>query len=173
MTPPRLAFWWPALLLLAASGPAVRADLFVSSLNTGEVLEYSGATGAFVKSFASGNGLGGPEGLVFGPNGDLFVSSTGGTAANSVLEYNCTTGAFVKNFVTAGSGGLSGPSFLVFNPVPEPSSLVSLVSGGLLGALAARRRSKRYRPSQRPDGSPAGDEGERAIGAAPSRTRKP
>src|SRR5689334_23345222 len=115
MTPPRLAFWWPALLLLAASGPAARADLYVSSLNTGEVLQYGGATGAFVKNFASGNGLSVPEGVVFGPNGDLFVSCFGNSA---VMEFNGTTGAFVKNFVTPASGGLSGPSFLVFNPVP-------------------------------------------------------
>jgi hypothetical protein len=102
------------------------------------VLEYSGTTGAFVKSFASGGGLSGPQGLVFGPNGDLFVSSFN---SDAVLEYNGTTGAFVTSF--ASGGGLAVPTFLTFSPtVPEPSSLVLLASGGLLAAAAtaARRR---------------------------------
>ena len=43
----------------------------------------------------------------------LFVS---GLDNNAVLEYNGETGAFVKKFVPSGSGGLFGPSDLVFGP---------------------------------------------------------
>jgi hypothetical protein len=50
---------------------------------------------------------------VFGPNGDLFVSSA---HTNQVLEYNGTTGAFDTAFVSVGSGGLVGPNGLVFGP---------------------------------------------------------
>ena len=55
MTQPRLSAWLLSLLL-AAPGPAARADLFVSSLLTDAALEYDGTTGAFVTSFASGSG---------------------------------------------------------------------------------------------------------------------
>jgi hypothetical protein len=48
--------------------------------------------------FASGGGLDQPEGLVFGPSGNLFVSS-GGT--DNVLRYNGTTGAFIDVFASA------------------------------------------------------------------------
>ena len=73
------------------------------------MLEYNGTTGAFVTAFvgAGSGGLALPIGLVFGPNGNLFVSSDG---TDQVLEYNGTTGAFVTAFVGAGSGGLGFPT---------------------------------------------------------------
>ena len=75
------------------------------------MLEFNGTTGAFVKVFAGfgSGGLTGPGGLVFGPDGDLFVASS----SNAVLEFNGTTGAFVKGF---NDGGLNGPLGLVFGP---------------------------------------------------------
>jgi DNA-binding beta-propeller fold protein YncE len=49
--------------------------------------------------------------LVFGPDGNLYVSST---ATNQVLRFNGTTGAFVDVF--ASGGGLTGPYGLAFGP---------------------------------------------------------
>ena len=46
----------------------------------------------------------------------LFVTSFN---SNEVLRYDGTTGAFIDAFVTAGSGGLDLPSFLIFF---EPST---------------------------------------------------
>src|SRR5262245_11033384 len=105
-----------AVLCLAAT-PA-HGNLFVSSSLTNQVLEYDGTTGAFVTAFvgAGSGGLCFPEGLVFGPNGNLFVTSIATIAPNQVLEYNGTTGAFVTTFVGSGSGGLSIPIGLVFGP---------------------------------------------------------
>ncbi len=69
--------------------------------------------GDFIDVFASGSGLDFPIGLVFGPDGNLYVSSAN---TDEVLRYNGTTGAFIDAFVSAGSGGLDAPNGLVFGP---------------------------------------------------------
>ncbi|MCP4251257.1 MAG: hypothetical protein GY778_29830 [bacterium] len=97
----------PTALVFGSNG-----NLFVTSRDTHEVLEYDGATGAPVGTFVSA-GLGGltqPYGLTFGPSGDLYVTSSN----NTVIRYNGSNGALIGTFVTASSGGLNGPRGLVF-----------------------------------------------------------
>ena len=53
------------------------------------------------------------EGLVFGPDGDLYVSDY---ANSAVYKYDGTTGVFDSNFVTAGSGTLDKAEDLTFGP---------------------------------------------------------
>jgi hypothetical protein len=100
-------------LLTVASAQA--AELLVGNVNTDQVLRYDGTTGAFLDAFvaAGSGGLSLPGGLVFGPDGALYVSSR---ITQQVLCYNGTTGAFLNVFVAAGSGGLNIPSFLTFGP---------------------------------------------------------
>jgi hypothetical protein len=83
-------------------------------LGTDSVLRYDGVTGAFIDAFvpAAGGGLSFPEGLVFGPDGNLYVSSA---ATDSVLRYNGATGDFIDAFVPAAAGGLDGPTSLLFD----------------------------------------------------------
>lgn len=93
-------------------------NFYVSSLSTNQVMRYSGSTGAPLPSggnsgavFAQGGGLSLPEGIVFGADGNLYVS---GALSNDVLKYNGTTGAFIGTF--ASGNGLSSPTGLVFGP---------------------------------------------------------
>ena len=80
-----------------------------------EVLRYDGTTGAFIDAFvtAGSGGLNNPYGILFGPDGNLYVASDGN---KKVKRYDGTTGAFIDNFVPAGSGGLNKPYDLLFGP---------------------------------------------------------
>src|SRR5690242_8145647 len=52
-------------------------DLFVSSYLNSSVKEYNGTNGAFIGDFVPHDtgGLAGTHGLVFGPDGNLYVNS--------------------------------------------------------------------------------------------------
>src|SRR5262245_13681569 len=72
------------------------SNLYLNSqtgTNTSEIDRFNGVTGAFMNVFAvSGSGgLDDPQGMVFGSDGNLYVSEPG---TNSVLRFNGTTGAF-------------------------------------------------------------------------------
>ena len=57
------------------------------------------------------NELSNPYDMVFGPGGNLYVSSNNN---DRVVRYNGATGAFMGVFVAPGSGGLDYPQFLIF-----------------------------------------------------------
>ena len=84
--------------------------LLVSSGDNDSVLLYDAKNGKFRDTFASGGGLDDPEGLAFGPDGHLYVTSR----SNAVLRYNGKKGAFIDIF--ASGGGLEDPAGLVFGP---------------------------------------------------------
>jgi hypothetical protein len=63
---------------LLAAAQAAGGDLFVSSVGTDSVLRYNGTTGAFVGTF-TGAPAAFPEGVIFGPDGNLYVSGGVGT----------------------------------------------------------------------------------------------
>ncbi|CAN0355908.1 unnamed protein product, partial [Ectocarpus sp. 4 AP-2014] len=51
--------------------------------------------------------------LVVGPDENLYVASQ---LSDEVLRYDSQTGQLIDAFITAGSGGLSGPSGIAFGP---------------------------------------------------------
>src|SRR5207253_4678417 len=108
-------------------GPSGRGpgdlDLYVSDEATHGILRYDGTTGAFVSAFVPGGsgGLGSPTGLVFGPDGNLYVADGGFSGSTpAVLRFQGpggpTPGAFMGAFVPAGRGGLLQPFGVLFGP---------------------------------------------------------
>jgi streptogramin lyase len=102
---------------LACSGivpGAQAADLLVSTTGNG-ISRFDGTTGASLGYFVSpgAGGLSGPGNFIFGPDGNLYVSSNG-TA--SVKRYDGVTGAYINDFVAPGSGSLADPGGLAFGP---------------------------------------------------------
>lgn len=85
--------------LVAANSFAAPRDFFVSSESTNSVKRYDGITGAYIGDFVApgSGGLGRPQGIAFGPDGNLYVSSA---ADNKVKRFNGQTGAFIDNFTT-------------------------------------------------------------------------
>ena len=90
--------------------------LIVGSFNNNAVLRYDEKTGAFVDQFDPKNlaNLNHPATGVFGPDGNLYVSSGAFLHNNQkVLNYNGTTGAFQTVFpsqnITSPRGVLFGP----------------------------------------------------------------
>jgi DNA-binding beta-propeller fold protein YncE len=96
----------------------------VASFETDSILRYEGKTGLFVDAFvpSQSGGLNGPDaGIVFGPDGCLYVPSYW---TDEVLRYHGSTGAFIDAFVSSGSSAMKRPRTLVFR-----SDGLLLVSG--------------------------------------------
>jgi sugar lactone lactonase YvrE len=138
-------------------------NLYVADGQTGQVLRYDGQTGAPLPSagntgatFIPADSMGDPRaGLIFGPDGDLYVTSAvAGTDLVAVLRFDGTTGAPLPSagnsgatFIPAGSGGLSGlPTYLIFTET-DPTTLA------YEGAISAAARTQAA-PSPRSLASP-------------------
>ena len=101
-------------------------------------------TGVFLDAFATGGGLSEPTGLVFGPDGNLYVAGS----ISNVSRFDGTTGQFLEKFVPEFSGGLVNPNDLVFGLDGNLGSgaftgRVLRYNAGLAGLALARRRRQR------------------------------
>jgi streptogramin lyase len=146
--------------LVSPSGIVFGPDgnLYVANFGAGGqsfIDRYDGLTGAFISQFVApgagpDGGMDDPNGIVFGPDGNLYVSDP----ANGVDVFNGTTGTFIDEFVPVGSGlgapaDLSDPSGLVFGPdgnlyvADETNGVVDRFNGstgaflGVFGATAS------------------------------------
>lgn len=127
----------PTGLVFDAAG-----NLYVGSLADNSIRRYDLA-GNLIGSFTN-DALQGPEGLVIGNDGLLYVSSFDNS---SVVRFTLG-GDFAGVFVAPEAGGLFLPTGLAFRPagqgqVPEPSVLLLLGAGGMLGAIISSRRNRR------------------------------
>ncbi len=86
-------------------------DLFTTSLLSDEVLRFNGTTGAFISAFVpvGSGGLDGPQGLAFGPDGNLYVAAE---YSHAIHRYDGATGASLGTLAS----GLAGPNDIMFGP---------------------------------------------------------
>jgi hypothetical protein len=119
-------------------------DLYVSAAHEGAIYRYDGTTGAFKGVFvsAASGGLDAPQGIIFGADGNLYVSSgnwftssngagyTGNFPPGAVLRFEGPSGpnpgAFLGTFIAGGAGGLANPSGLLFGPDPSGTGTTDL-----------------------------------------------
>ncbi|MBS1705168.1 MAG: PEP-CTERM sorting domain-containing protein [Armatimonadetes bacterium] len=76
----------------------------------GKVFEYSGLTGALIRTVCSTDTV--PHGIAQGSDGNIYV---GAHSTNSIKKYNFATGALMQTIVTSGQLGLNGCRDLRFN----------------------------------------------------------
>lgn len=102
------------MLAFAIAGSAEAGDLLVASRFTSNILRYDSQTGAFLSVFASGNGLANPNGIAYGPDGNLYAGN--GDEAR-VLRFDGQTGAYLGDFITPSTpGGLINCRAIAFGP---------------------------------------------------------
>ena len=89
------------------------ATFLVSSEGSGQILEFRREGGTLVRELA--RGLQRPTGMAFGPDGSLVVATRTG-----VLRLDPASGASRGVLVAAGSGGLDGPTYVLFLPKAAP-----------------------------------------------------
>lgn len=113
--------------------------LYVSSFRTNQILRFDGQTGAFIDVFASDNngglgspdGLNGPNGLLFGPDGSLYVT-TEGTVTNPDGTLGFAFASQVLRYSPEQVAGLvptTTPTVFIDQPdlLPESPDFISLL----------------------------------------------
>jgi sugar lactone lactonase YvrE len=138
---------------------------YVGDCPPGAVLKFEGPSGpnpgALLGAFVAGGygGLTNPEAVLFGPEGDLYVSTcvekldksfsnlfkAAVTGTSVVLRYDGTTGAFLNTFVSPDSGGLNCPLAMTFTET-DPVTL-NYDGAAPSAALTAVRSSPPTQPA--------------------------
>ncbi len=107
----------PRQLIFGPDGNLYVGDLtFGPNGQEGRIMKFDGTTGTTLLEIGGPSGstsLAYPRGLDFGPDGNLYVSSS---SSSEVLRFDPNTGVLIDVFIPAGTGGLAAPTGLVFGP---------------------------------------------------------
>jgi sugar lactone lactonase YvrE len=107
--------------------------LYVNAAAKYQILRFDAITGAFVGVFIDG-GAENPKGggfshFTFGPDGNLYTVD--GPSGN-VVRYDGSTGQSLGTFIAAGTGGLSAPGALTFDPTGSDLDVISVGTNQVL-----------------------------------------
>ena len=133
--------WQLALAFFVACSGVVADELLVGSWLGDSIRRYDITTGAYLGDFVSRGegGLDRPDGLAYGADGHLYVSSA---LSNEVLKYDGATGDFLGVFATErlmSPGNLQfGPDGLLYVSNPGMGEVVRFdpVTGDLVDVFA-------------------------------------
>src|SRR5262249_46090344 len=92
------------------------------------VLRYDGDTGAFRDEFVQSGQMPIPAAVIFGPDGNLYVSDSFAPHQGRIARFDGITGAYIDDFVARGSDGLSHPVNQVFGPSGRGAGDLDLMS---------------------------------------------
>lgn len=126
----RKALTMLAVLCALAAAHAQASRLLVGSALSNSILRYSGQTGVFTDLFipAGSGGLSFPDGMVLGPDGNLYVRS-----GVSILRFSGQTGAFMGMFASGGGQDTGGLFFDVRYDQQSGAFVVTSPASGLDG----------------------------------------
>ena len=134
----RVRFVSALLLVALAASPSASGggDLLVLDRKSNQIVRVDEVTGAVVDVFVrpGSGGLRDPRAAVFGPDGHVYVASSG---TDQVLKYDGRTGRFLGVFAAADS--LAGLSDLAFGPDGDlyaAADAAILKISGQTGAIA-------------------------------------
>ena len=106
------------LLLLAATG--LSADVLVASAGAHAIFRFDHVTGAYISQFDQtelvGKSLGYPNGLEFGPDGNLYTATTDSGFNSQIQRFDPITGKLLASFgaLPQTRGMTIGPDGLVY-----------------------------------------------------------
>ncbi|MEM9909010.1 MAG: PEP-CTERM sorting domain-containing protein [Cyanobacteria bacterium P01_D01_bin.44] len=104
-----------SLFALAAIATPTSAAVLIGNTSGNNIVEFDEETGDFLGEFISPfDDFVSPDTLIYGPDGDLYVSSGTTLDTSAVYRFDADTGALVEQFATG--GGLFRPYGLAFGP---------------------------------------------------------
>jgi sugar lactone lactonase YvrE len=106
------------LTAIGAFGPnlsAAEAALLVGNTEGNNIVQFDEFTGEFLGEFiGSDSGLISPDSLIFGTDGNLYISSGKTSETSAIFRFDGRTGKFIDQF--ASGGGMYRPYGIAFGP---------------------------------------------------------
>ena len=114
----------------------VGTGIFGGPGQTKAVLRYDGDTGAFLGEFTYGTELESPRGIIFGPDGDLFVIDRASHDVGRICRFDGWTGEYLEDFVPYNDTFFMFTSLVFFESVEDAGRLDLYASSVRTGSVS-------------------------------------